>query len=88
MFKEIQTSIILGTTDQLLVKLAQSAKSDGESGAPLRPHMLRFLAHFVLLLRSTGSNVPQFAGDFFIKTYADILISKKMVRKYTSNMTP
>ncbi|GJJ77974.1 nuclear pore complex protein Nup107 [Entomortierella parvispora] len=78
MFKEIQTSIILGTTDQLLVKLAQNAKLDGEAGAPLKPHMLRFLAHFVLLLRSTGSNVPQLAGDYFIKTYADILISKKM----------
>ncbi|KAF9909156.1 Nucleoporin nup84 [Linnemannia zychae] len=77
MFKAIQTSIILGQTDQMLAKLAREAKEARNTGAPLRPHMLRFLAHFVLLLRSKNANVPKADGDFFIKNYVDFLISKQ-----------
>ncbi|OAQ29773.1 nuclear pore protein 84/107 [Linnemannia elongata AG-77] len=78
MFKTIQTSIILGQTDQMLTNMAREARSARKAGAPLRPHMLRFMAHFVLLLRSKKSNVPKADGDFFIKSYVDLLISKQL----------
>ncbi|KAF9922764.1 Nucleoporin nup84 [Linnemannia zychae] len=78
MFKEIQTSIILGHTDLIISKMAKEARSSLKAGAPLRPHMLRFMAHFVLLLRSKKSNVPKADGDFFIKSYVDFLISKHL----------
>ncbi|KAG0379765.1 hypothetical protein BGX24_011787 [Mortierella sp. AD032] len=77
MFKTIQTSIILGQTDQMITKMAREAKEARNTGAPLRPHMLRFMAHFVLLLRSKNFNVPKADGDFFIKSYVDFLISKR-----------
>ncbi|KAF9435549.1 Nucleoporin nup84 [Entomortierella beljakovae] len=77
-FRAIQISIILGQTDQLLVKIAAEAKASVKPGAPLQPHLMRFLAHFVLLLRSKGSNVPKEAGDYFIKIYVDFLISRKL----------
>ncbi|KAI7828810.1 nuclear pore protein 84/107 [Gamsiella multidivaricata] len=77
-FKAIQTSIILGQTDQLLAKMARDAKASSSIGAPLRPHMLRFMAHFVLLLRSRNSVVPKDDGDYFVKSYVDYLISRKM----------
>jgi hypothetical protein len=80
MFKAIQTSIILGQTDQMLTKMAREAREARSTGAPLRPHMLRFLAHFVLLLRSKNAHVPKADGDFFIKSYVDFLISKQQVR--------
>ncbi|KAG0020851.1 Nucleoporin nup84 [Entomortierella chlamydospora] len=76
--RTIQTSIILGQTDQLLAKMATEAKASGKSGAPLKPHLMRFLAHFVLLLRSKQSNVPKDSGDYFIKIYVDYLISRKL----------
>ncbi|KAG0245665.1 hypothetical protein BGX31_006661 [Mortierella sp. GBA43] len=78
LFKSIQTSIILNETDQLLVKMANDAKASSTTGTSLRPHMLRFMAHFVLLLRSRSMTVPQEAGDYFVKTYVDYLISKKL----------
>ncbi|KAF9154516.1 Nucleoporin nup84 [Linnemannia schmuckeri] len=78
MFKTIQTSIILGQTDQMLTNMAREARSACKAGAPLRPHMLRFMAHFVLLLRSKKSNVPKADGDYFIKSYVDLLISKQL----------
>ncbi|KAK3808490.1 MAG: nuclear pore protein 84/107 [Benniella sp.] len=78
LFKSIQTSIILGETDQLLVKMANDAKASNRTGTPLRPHMLRFMAHFILLLRSRSSTVPKEEGDYFIKIYVDYLISKKL----------
>ncbi|KAI1319933.1 hypothetical protein EDD11_002608 [Mortierella claussenii] len=77
-FRTIQTSIILGQTDQLLVKMAKDAKISAGAGTPMRPHMLRFMAHFVLLLRSKKSHVPKETGDYFMKSYVDYLISKKM----------
>ncbi|KAF9108716.1 hypothetical protein BGX29_008248 [Mortierella sp. GBA35] len=78
MFKTIQTSIILGETDEMITKMAKEARASRKAGAPLRPHMLRFMAHFVLLLRSKKSNVPKADGDFFIKSYVDFLISKQL----------
>ncbi|KAF9209649.1 Nucleoporin nup84 [Haplosporangium sp. Z 27] len=77
-FRTIQTSIILGQTDQLLVKMATEAKASGKSGTPLQPHLMRFMAHLVILLRSKGSNVPKDTGDYFIKIYVDYLISRKL----------
>ena len=79
MFKSIQRSIILGETDEMIAKMAKEARASRKAGAPLRPHMLRFMAHFVLLLRSKKSNVPKADGDFFIKSYVDFLISKQLV---------
>ncbi|KAG0315535.1 Nucleoporin nup84 [Linnemannia gamsii] len=78
MFKTIQTSIILGQTDQMLTIMAREGRAARKAGAPLRPHMLRFMAHFVLLLRSKKSNVPKADGDYFIKSYVDLLISKQL----------
>ncbi|KAF9583870.1 Nucleoporin nup84 [Lunasporangiospora selenospora] len=78
MFKEIQRSIILGQTDLQLTRMARRARESGENGLPLRPHMLRFMAHFVIFLRSSDSNVPPQDGDYFIKSYVDYLISRKM----------
>ncbi|KAF9109792.1 Nucleoporin nup84 [Mortierella sp. AM989] len=77
-FRTIQTSIILGQTDQLLVKMATQAKASGKAGTPLQPHLMRFMAHFVLLLRSKGSNIPKDTGDYFIKIYVDYLVSRKL----------
>src|SRR5690554_6725821 len=79
LFRFIQTSIILGQTDQLLSKMTKDAEASGKSGASLRPHMLRFMAHFVLLLRSKGINVPKAEGDYFITKYVEFLISRKLV---------
>jgi hypothetical protein len=84
MFKTIQTSIILGQTDQMLTIMAREGRAARKAGAPLRPHMLRFMAHFVLLLRSKKSNVPKADGDYFIKSYVDLLISKQLVRNIAS----
>ncbi|KAG0006490.1 hypothetical protein BGZ65_007375 [Modicella reniformis] len=78
LFNVIQTSIILEETDQLLIKMVRDAKALDGSGTPLRSHMLRFMAHFVLLLRSRSPTVPKEEGDYFIKTYVDYLISKKL----------
>ncbi|KAI8597581.1 nuclear pore protein 84/107 [Dissophora ornata] len=79
MFKTIQTSIVLGRTDQLLTKMARDAMASGQTGAPLRPHMMRFLAHLVIYLRlRSDSAVPEDAGNYFIKIYVDYLISKKL----------
>ncbi|KAG0264732.1 Nucleoporin nup84 [Mortierella polycephala] len=78
LFRFIQTSIILGQTDQLLSKMTKDAETSGKSGASLRPHMLRFMAHFVLLLRSKGINVPKAEGDYFITKYVEFLISRKL----------
>ncbi|KAG0295887.1 Nucleoporin nup84, partial [Dissophora globulifera] len=78
MFRTIQMSIILGQTHQLLTKMAHDARASGQTGAPLRPHMMRFMAHLVLLLRSRDPTVPKDASDYFIKIYVDYLISRKM----------
>ncbi|KAF9571810.1 Nucleoporin nup84 [Mortierella alpina] len=77
-FRTIQVSIILGRTDELLSKMAKEARAASKSGSPPRPHMLRFMTHFVLLLRSKGASVPKADGDYFIKTFVDYLISRKM----------
>ncbi|KAF9967135.1 Nucleoporin nup84 [Mortierella alpina] len=77
-FRAIQISIILGRTDELLSKMAKEARASTKSGSPPRPHMLRFMTHFVLLLRSKGVSVPKADGDYFIKAFVDYLISRKM----------
>jgi len=89
-FRAIQISIILGRTDELLSKMAKEARASSKSGSPPRPHMLRFMTHFVLLLRSKGASVPKADGDYFIKAFVDYLISRKMVRsnRMVSDQTP
>ncbi|KAG9326615.1 hypothetical protein KVV02_006126 [Mortierella alpina] len=77
-FRTIQISIILGRTDELLSNMAKEARASSKSGSPPRPHMLRFMTHFVLLLRSKGVNVPKADGDYFIKAFVDYLISRRM----------
>ncbi|KAF9904788.1 hypothetical protein BX616_001201, partial [Lobosporangium transversale] len=77
-FRRVQMSIILGQTDQLLVKMAKEAQASSKNGSPIQPHLLRFMAHFVLLLQSKEAHVPKDAGNYFIKSYVDYLISRKM----------
>ncbi|KAG0214493.1 Nucleoporin nup84 [Mortierella sp. GBA30] len=77
-FKKIQISIITGQTDGLLKQMAEEARALNKTHVPPRPHMLRFMTHFVLLLRSKGTNVPKDDGDYFIKAFVDYLISRKM----------
>ncbi|KAF9406299.1 Nucleoporin nup84, partial [Podila epigama] len=79
-FFKIQRGIILGQTNQLVTQLAKDARVSFNMGKALSPQMQRFLAHFVLLLRSKGLDIPKEDGDFFVNNYVEYLIAEKMYK--------
>ncbi|KAG0330967.1 hypothetical protein BG004_001883, partial [Podila humilis] len=78
LFFRVQRSIILGNSAEMLSKLANEARKSYNMGVPTDPYRLRFLAHFVLVLRSRGLNVSKDDGDYFVKTFTEYLIDQKM----------
>lgn len=67
----IQKLIILDTIPELMSHMSQWIQSDS-----CQPHLIRFLAHLVLILRLLGKSHSDNVGDEVLKAYVKVLIDQ------------
>ncbi|KAK4685830.1 hypothetical protein P7C73_g4306, partial [Tremellales sp. Uapishka_1] len=69
-----QKFVVLGKTETLLNQFADRIEGLEHSVSPaLVPHLIRFFAHLVLVLRSLSQPVPDLASNTIIQAYLKVL---------------
>ncbi|TPX59982.1 hypothetical protein SpCBS45565_g07632 [Spizellomyces sp. 'palustris'] len=75
-FHVVQKSIILNTLNRFLSHFRSqlsNPKGADTISAALSPHFLRFVTHFIILLRDLSEPVPSEDADFIIEKYVEML---------------
>lgn len=85
-FNRIQKYIILNDVDSLIEEVHSWCTEDSSH---LHPHMIRFMAHLVLFLRSLGVNNKEDLCDSILEEYIKLLIQERhvdLVALYVANV--
>ncbi|KAL1924881.1 uncharacterized protein VTP21DRAFT_4535 [Calcarisporiella thermophila] len=89
-FHLIQALIILNRTDELLRDFRERLLDPSKHLSSWeRSHVLRFMAHLVIYLRSIGVSLPEEDGDAIIQSYVSMLVESgksRVVALYASKL--